>query len=82
MVGKGMVRMDELVIQSLRRLQQLHSQRWLARELGFSVGYINMVLLGKRRASKRLLEKLGLRLEKVVVVDVEQPVVEVSDVKS
>lgn len=74
--------MDELVIQSLSNLKGGHSQRWLARELGFSVGYINMVLLGKRRASRRLLEKLGLRLEKVVVVDVEQPVIEVSDVQS
>ena len=59
--------MDELVIQRLNVLLTGISQRQLAKQLGYSSTYLNMVLRGIRPASKGMLEKIGLRRERVVV---------------
>ena len=59
--------MDELVIQRLNVLLTGISQRQLAKQLGYSSTYLNMVLRGVRPASKGMLEKIGLRRERVVI---------------
>lgn len=55
-------RSDARAVKALHRLHtEKGSWRAVGQELGFNRGYVNLVAHGKRRASRRLLVRLGIR---------------------